>query len=80
MTTTEKKLKRYGKLKYRLRHAQYVIRYEQKDKKNTHTKNTYKNTHTNTEVSRKAYGIKAGQEYQVPALPNYYVHTVHELE
>jgi hypothetical protein len=41
---------------------------EQKDKKNTHTKNTYKNTHTNTEVFRKAYGTKAGQGYQVPDL------------
>ncbi len=52
-------------------------RYEQKDKKNTHTKNTYKNTHTNTEVSRKACGTKADQGYQVPDLP-IYVHVVHE--
>jgi hypothetical protein len=66
---------RYGKLQYR--HAKYVIRYEQNDKKNTHTNNTYKNTHKNTEVSRKAYGTKAGQEYQVPDLPNYF-HRVHE--
>ncbi len=51
-----------------------VIEYEQKEKKNTHTKNTYKNTHTNTEVSRKAYGTKAGQGYQVPDLP-IYVHS-----
>ncbi len=54
-----------------------LFRYEQKDKKSIRTKNTYKNTHTNTEVSRKAYGTKAGQEYQVPDLPNY-VHRVHE--
>ena len=54
---------RYTKLWYR--HAKYIS-YEQKDRKNTHTKNAYKNTHINTEVSRKAYGTKAGQEYQVP--------------
>ncbi len=66
----QKKLKsRYGKLQYR--HAKYVIRYEGKDKKNTHTKkHIQEHTHTNTEVSRKAYGTKAGQEYQAVAYPS----------
>jgi hypothetical protein len=32
---------------------------------------TYKGLYTNTEVSRKAYGIKAGQGCQVPDVPIY---------
>ncbi len=50
----------------------FVVRNEQKDMKNTHTKK-----HTKTEVSRKAYDTKAGQEYQVPDLL-IYGHILHE--